>query len=244
MTASLCVTVMVCALLASAAPATAAAPRIKEISFTNPVAYELKSLLTTRFYCTVDQPGVWARLDIMGADGPVKTIYNGPIERADERFWFPLWNGLDSAGRRLPSASYEYRLTVNKGATATTKTGRITVSRINFFLKGTLASQKGKAESRYMLNEAANFYVWGKTLNASQTKLYLSPGPIEYKDGPFTKVLPGVLLTFPNGQTQTQYFRGAQAIPTRGMRDITVSNHTPAFTNQDVSMEYYITVIQ
>lgn len=133
-----------------------AAPVVTNAKFSNPVAYELKSLLTTRFTCDVDTAGTWGRLDILGASGIVKTIYNGPLVQGTN--WFPLWNGLDASGKRLPSASYDWRLTVSKGGESTVVTGKITVSKIHFFIKGRLQDLAAADELRYMIPGNANIY--------------------------------------------------------------------------------------
>lgn len=148
---------MLAALLTFAFASTAfAAPGVTNAKFSNPVAYELKSLLSTRFTCDVDTPGTWGRLDILGANGVVKTVYNGPLTQGTN--WFPLWNGYGANGKRLPSASYDWRLTVTKGGESTIVRGKLTVSKIHFVISGQADPDTPYFYSRYMMPGNANVY--------------------------------------------------------------------------------------
>lgn len=143
-----------------------AAPGVTNAKFSNPIAYELKSGLYTRFTCDVNTPGTWGRLDILGANGVVKTVYSGPMVQGTN--WLPLWNGLDSSGRRLPSASYEWRLTVSKGGEVTTVNGKLIVCKVCFTVKGTVSDGRLDVQ-RYMIPGTVNiYYTLGPTVSSSQ----------------------------------------------------------------------------
>lgn len=235
-------TVLAAALsLALASPAVAA-PKATEAAFTNPVAYELKSLLSTRFYCTVDTAGTWAVLDVFSADGIVKTVYSGPIAAANTKTYFPAWDGKDYLGRRLPSASYEWRLTLSKGGQSSVTRGKITVSRITFFVKGEGSTEGMDLQNRYMLPGNANIYLDLAALGTDGATLSIN---IAYPTNPA-----GWDPSFPTLQLielgdlqasagaplkQTIYLRGSQAPRYRGSYE---------FQNWFGSARFYVTVIQ
>lgn len=153
---ALVVATLACAFALVFAASAYAAPGVTNAKFSNPVAYELKSLLSTRFTCDVNTSGTWGKLDIMGANGIVKTVYSGPLTAGTN--WFPLWNGMDASGKRLPSASYDWRLTVTKGGESTVVRGKITVSKIHFIVKGRLQDLGIAYYDRYMIPGNANIY--------------------------------------------------------------------------------------
>lgn len=229
----LCFSVLVCACLFASAAGAYAAPGVTQARFLNPVAYELKSLLSTRFTCNVDTAGTWGKLDVMGANGIVKTIYSGPLVAGTN--WFPLWTGLDAAGRRLPSASYDWRLTVSKGGQSTVVRGKITVSRIHFAIAGQGGYLQQTYYSRYMAPGPANIYYDLKndtpydTLSLdiyepSQRLVSHSSWEFDYQQR-----IPGVLYLRNNPGNDT-------LVRERGMHTLKIGTYD--------QVDYYFTVIQ
>jgi len=235
-----------CSLLIGIASAVAA-PVITEAKFTNPVAYELKSLLTTRMYCTVDTPGVWATLTVSNYKGVVKTVYSGAIPTANQRFWMPTWNGMDASGARLPTGVYNWTLTVAKGTTKTTTTGKIAISKINFNVSGVAAAQQAVKASRYMVAGPAYLYVWASTTNSSNNSAFIGVSGTTRPPAGYIGRVPIAWFVFPNNTTYSYYLKDPCTIASKGMHDISVKNmamniaigNTPAPT-----MTYYLTVIQ
>jgi len=206
---------------------------INDVKYTGPVAYELKSLQTTRFYCSVDTPGVWATLRIKDGEGRVvKTIYSGPINDANTWFYFPLWNGLDNNGKRLYTSSWNWELTVNKGGQTAVKTGKITVSKIAFFVTGRAQYPNVDLFSRYMVPGNANIYVRTSSpvsFDAFQFAI-AHEGGYQYE----SRIIYNDVANSP--VNSTVYLRGSTAPRARGMHVLGAAAY------EDVS--YYITVIQ
>lgn len=147
---------IVCLFVGVSATSAYAAPGVANAKFSSNIAYELKSMLSTRFTCDVDSAGTWGRLDILSASGVVKTVYDGPMTAGTN--WLPLWNGMNSKGQRMPSAAYDWRLTVTKSGESTVARGKITVSKIAFIIKGNLANLDSVYLDRYMIPGTANIY--------------------------------------------------------------------------------------
>lgn len=132
------VALVIAVALAWAAPAFAA-PGILFAKYTNPIAYELKSLQSTRFYTRVDTANVWAALKVRTPYGD-KYIYRGAIPTAGTNFYFPLWDGKGPSGQRLPtSVAYRWSLTVTRGGQSTTASGTIPVTRIYTSISGSVS---------------------------------------------------------------------------------------------------------
>ncbi|MBU4557004.1 MAG: hypothetical protein KJ747_09050 [Actinobacteria bacterium] len=224
-------------------PSTAIAtpPQATSAHFTNPVAYELKSLLTTEFKCTIDKPGTWAVLDIFSADGIVKNVYDGPISVAGEEVTFPAWDGTDYRRRRMPSASYEWRLTLLKNGERSYTRGKICVSKINFFISGVSDNGEGvQVFSRYMIPGNANIYMRLRDpYAASDPGRFLSSliGWIEYPPPHREQRIEIGSWRLPEAETLdvTHYLRDADSIRYRGMHGFTFSDYHTVF---------YMTVIQ
>ena len=141
-----------------------AAPTITNAGFTNPIAYDLKSLQQTRFYATVDRP-VWAVLRISNGTGEVVRAYNGPVTVVGKPFWFPAWNGKTSRGCRLPSAlGYTWDLTVDRGGLSSTRHGTIAVTR-------TLLRERGQTEVPDSRPETE--IVWSRYMVAGPARVQL-----------------------------------------------------------------------
>lgn len=179
----------------------------------------------------VDSANTWGRLDILGANGVVKTIYNGPLVAGSN--WFPLWNGMDSAGRRMPSASYDWRLTVSKAGESTVVRGKITVSKIHFVIKGGPTDPDGDYYIRYMVPGNANIYVQATTTEPYDMFAfgvgYAPTDQLIYA----TDVLD---VTNANAFKGTFYMRGAEATPYRGNHVVIVAG--------DIAPSYTMTFIQ
>jgi len=240
------VAALACSLLIGVTTAVAA-PVITEAKFTNPVAYELKSLLTTRMYCTVDTPGVWATLTVSNYKGVVKTVYSGAIPTANQRFWMPPWNGMDASGARLPTGVYNWTLTVAKGTTRTTTTGKIAISKINFNVSATLGDEQSTSFSRYMVPGPAFIYVWGYTQNYPQNIISLGVSGV-------VSSIPNRIMipywhSFPNATTYNYYITRPFGIGSKGMHTISIGNRAMYFnaTNPPAPrplLSAYMTVIQ
>jgi len=168
----------------------------------NPIAYDLKSLLTTRFTTKVYQAGVNGVLSIATPKGPVY-LYRGGMGPANTEFFFPLWNGK-AAGKRLPPASYEWTLTLSKpGMKASVTKGKILISNITFTVNG-VGTGKAQSYKRYMIKGSANCYIAGKPLSATLT------GPGGYSQG--------VSRWLDVPTSRTTYLRGARALKVRSTR--------------------------
>jgi len=224
------------------APSAFALPHAEEAAFTNPVAYELKSLLTTHFYVKLDTDNVWATLDILAADGSVvKTVYSGPTGRAGVRYYFPYWNGLDKNGRRLPSANYRWRLQLAQGNQRNYYYGNITVSKINFFMKGSGLPGGSTSDltvsqqfNRYMIPGNANIYMQVWETDSSVNGARLTADLVYPVDHQYPEAF-SYLVANDTVLNATAYLRGAKAIRYRGVHNwwLECPNAT-----------YYMTVIQ
>jgi hypothetical protein len=117
-------------MVALAAPSAFAGTPVVQAGYSNSIAYNLKSLQTTRFWGSVLYPNMWAVLKV-GTPYGDRYLYKGPIQAAGTRFDFPVWDGRGPHGERLPSSGgYRWTLTVNKGGNSWTTSGVIAVSRI------------------------------------------------------------------------------------------------------------------
>lgn len=243
--AALLIAALVAGVFGGATSAHAAAPVVTGARFTGPIAYELKSLLTTRLTCNVDQAGTTGRLDILGANGVVKTIYNGPMTAGTN--WLPVWNGLDSAGKRLPSATYDWKLTVAKGGESTVVRGKIAVSKISFIVKGNVAPGAAMTADRYMIPGTANCYIRASTSSGDTVTMLFSIN-LSYTTTRLGQTMtipyPGDLLSISNGATYTHYLRSPWTISSRGNRRFTIRNNSVDIGSTNPDMNVYMTVIQ
>lgn len=148
----------------SVVPVPSTNPVVTSAKFSNPIAYQLKSLLTTRFSCNVDVSGATGKLQILNGNGViVKTIYNGALAAGANTL--PAWNGLDANGKRLFTAAWTWRLTVTKNGKSTVITGKIPVSKIYFSMTGTATSLQ--SQIKYMMPGNANIYIQASTARAT-----------------------------------------------------------------------------
>lgn len=156
----------------------AAAPKLAVARFTNPVAYELRSFLTTRFVIRTDKEDVAVRLVLKTPSGDV-VLHDGVVPNAaNTNYSLPVWNGLVD-GRRLPSSSYDWVLTVTKDGQTTTKTGKITISKVYFKMSGTSAGTTN-THSYYMVPGNANLYIAARTSAVSDSIGIRLSGPGSY----------------------------------------------------------------
>ena len=127
--------------------------------FTNPIAYGLKSLLTTRFNAALSAPADTVKLTVPTAKGTV-TLYNGAVATTATT-QLASWNGL-VAGAKLVAGNYKWTLSVWKGGNVSVSTGNLIISNIYIPLS---VPGNGAAQSfaRYMHAGATNVYVSGKT---------------------------------------------------------------------------------
>lgn len=199
---------------------------VTNAKFSNPIAYKLKSLLSTQFQCTVNTTGATARLDILnGTGGVVKTVYSGAL--ANGTNILPRWNGLDKYGRRLPSSSYKWRLVVSKpGSAAVTTYGNITISKIYFLLSGN-SSTATQNFSRYMVPGNANLYFAMNTAEPTGDVFSLAvKEPSGVSTGAFAWN-----LAAPGTVNRTGYLRSTTAVKQFGMHNFAIrSNHSTAYS--------------
>ena len=166
---------------------------ITSAGFTNPVAYSIKSLLTTRMNLTCNTSGVHAKLVVhipayRGKPAADWTVYNGNIANlAGVEYAFPAWNGRSPVtGKQAPyAASYHWTLTVTGNGETATKTGSLLLCTIYFQTKGASAANHAVAARCYLKGSAAvpgavNFYISAKsTASSDQLSLRLT-GPSGY----------------------------------------------------------------
>lgn len=161
--------------------------KVNWVKSSNPIAYNLASLRSTRFSASVNTPNVWAELVVVNPKGGNITIFKGTIAGANSIVWFPQWNGKMPNGKLLPTASYDWRLTVTKGGQSAVAKGKIIVSRICFSMKGTVSGYVdtddfGNSIERdgYMLQGNANCYVSVTTTFPEDQVRMLILGPLDY----------------------------------------------------------------
>lgn len=236
-----CVLMALVAALAIASSAFAA-PKISEAAYTNAIAYDLKSLQSTHFYATFDRP-VWAELTIHdGAGRKVAKIFDGSISEANKRFWFPSWNGKNSAGKRLPSSgAYIWKLRAVSDGQESVTTGKIAVCKVLFTMRGdfpTAREQKPAWEpiyERYMVKGAATIYT--RAVRGGDDATPLS---IYYASRSESTQYYGKLGDWDVSASQplntTTYLRGTKAIPRQGWYEFSF--------NISGSLWYEVTVIQ
>jgi hypothetical protein len=195
------------------------------VHVSNPIAYDLKSLQTTRFSTKTNVGGAYAVLSVDTPNGPVY-LYRGAIPTADTDFFFPLWNGSGNDGKRLKPSTYPWKLTLSKGGLATTTTrGKILVANITFPVNG-VGTGMPQFYERHMNAGPANCYLTARTLAMTLT----GPGGYRATVDSFAchscHVVPH----------RTSYLRGATALKRRGQYVFTVK--APA------GVHYYMSVVQ
>jgi hypothetical protein len=193
-------------------------------AFSNPIGYDLKSLLTTRFTTNVNQTGVTAVLRVLTPNqnraGYVQ-LYSGPVGPSNTDVVLKNWNGLNTNGKRLWAANYAWTLTLSKpGMPTTTVKGNLLISNVTFVVSG-MASGLWDTYQRYMIPGTANLYISATGL---QVKL-AGPAGSGYNQ-------PAVW----NGDSGTAYLRGSQALKVKGMYTYSMSSLQ--------HRQYYMTVVQ
>jgi hypothetical protein len=131
----------------SCATALAAAPTVMEHGVTNPLAWGLASLKTTRVYASVDASGAWAIIDVLDHVGVRKVLYSGPAGAPRVRLYTAPWNGRDYKGVQLPTGNYKYRVRMSRGGITTNVGGALPVCRSRF----TLVTDRDKKLPGYYL---------------------------------------------------------------------------------------------
>jgi hypothetical protein len=186
----------------------------------------------------------WAVLDVFSADGIVKTVYSGPTTGGGALQTFPVCDGKDYLGRRLPTATYEWRLTLNRGGETSVTRGRVIVSRITFAVSAVESSDEGywDVEDRYMIPGNANVYLRLRPALPNYDKGWGSLNvQLEYPAGVGAGYLLQQVVRVGNYESKgptlntTTYLRGANAVRNRGP-------HTFRLATQNA--DYYFTVIQ
>jgi Tol biopolymer transport system component len=196
---------------------------VSYVRCSNPIAYDLKSLLTARFSTRVNVSAAYAVLSVATPKGPAY-IYRGAIPAADRDFTFPEWNGRGPDGAKLPPSSYVWTLTVTKGdLSPSTTTGKILVSNVTFTVNGK-GTARAQLYPRYMIAASANCYISAFPLSAVLT------GP-----GHYSQMLSSWLST---PASRTVYLRGARAptIKSTGSTPYVFSMTAPAGSSYSMSV--------
>jgi hypothetical protein len=214
-----------CILFAAVSPAFALT--VKTLGSTNPVAYDIKSLQSTRFYAAADQPNCYAVLKVKTASGYI-TIYKGALGTATSYF---SWRGLSADGHRLPSAVYDYTLTVNKGTASATKSGKISVSKIWFTFSGRSVALATVKHRGYMKAGNANVYVSANSPTKPDSMAMRIAGP----GGLNSEIMYRYVYSW-RPLSATVYLRAGTAIRQNGIQEFAVR------CANDV--RYTVTVIQ
>lgn len=233
---------IVSALWSAGATSAFAAPAVKEMGVTNPIGYELKSLQWTHFYATFDQP-VWVVLTVHDGTGrEVARVFDGAVPTANQRFWFPSWNGKDACGHRLPSsAGYTWKVTAYRGGQSASKNGRIVISRVYFTIKETVPNpaiadrpMTERRYTRYLVDGSANLYLSAGATETVTFQLTMPQTPTATATyagniGSW-RMVPGEWLN------DTRYLRPPTWVIARGIHDIDFESNA--------SLNYQITVLQ
>lgn len=198
-------------------PCAADRPNAAFVKSSNSIAYNLKSFQTTRFSTSVDRPDVWARLSIR-LPGTDKVIYDGPIHEAGKTFFFPLWDGKGPGGKPLPSANYDWELRITKSGATRYYTGRITVCRVLFAIRGSAADGGARSYPMYMIPGNANFYLTARSSRPPDVIRVRVAGPKGYA----AQVM-ALDLVDDSSVTGTGRLTGGRAVRAKGAHTVGVS---------------------
>jgi hypothetical protein len=210
-------------------PSEAERPKAAFVKYTNPVAYDLKSLRTTRFYTRVDRDGVRAELTVRCPSG-VKKIYSGSVGPKGQTFYFPAWDGTGPRGEKLPSAVYDWQLKLTKDGATRTYSGKISVSRVYFSLSGVAKGGSPVKRAAYMVAGNANCYVTAKTSSRWDMLTVGLSSPAQSWPSRYW------YLGATSPLSTTTYFRGTAAVRAAGLKTWTVTGRS--------NVAYTLTVIQ
>jgi hypothetical protein len=236
------------------AGAWAAPPVINSIRYTNQIAYDLRSLQSTRFIANVDHDSTPATLTVKTMRGDV-VVWHGRIPAADTNFFVPLWNGMGPDGRKLPPAVYDWEFKIGyqgEGTNAAIRpmlagggeswvaarsSGKIIVSNVCFNVSGmALGSSEPRYHDAWMKPGNANMYV---VLDA-----LVDPSPVDSFDlqlwgpvaGTYNVEKAWTGLAMGTRKTDTFYLRPPKEIKTRGIHTFQCA--------AGYQVRYNITVIQ
>jgi sugar lactone lactonase YvrE len=188
------------------------------VKVTNPVAYELKSLLTTRFLFSSNLPAATGKIEIQTASGWKTVKSNIPIAAANTTVSVS-WDGK-IAGRRIPSAAYNYRVILTKSGQTASKGGKLLVSKIYFSFKGSSAWGFVRHHTGYMVPGNANVYISADPWSGTSDSLRISlRDPYTYRRTLGTWAVPAP----PGHLNATAYIRYPYQIRTRSIHTFNVS---------------------
>ncbi len=209
---------------------------ITSAGFSNPVAYQITSLLTTKPSFKANAAGVTAKLVVHipgyktmpAADW---TVFNSNVANtAGLAYALPAWNGKNPAtGKAAPyAANYGWTLTITKSGQAATKTGSLLLSTIYFQAKGTSAGGHGVLAGCYLKGSAAkpgsvNFYISAKSTAASDQLALRLTGPGGYAAVPSS--MPWK-LPVPSPAPKTPNVSGPSGIKANGIYNIYITGKT------------------
>lgn len=137
-------------------------PLIFAAGFAGPVAYELKSLQSTRFGFSASEPDVNATLVVHGArsDGGDLALFTDSSVKLWPDPSQVAWTGRNEKGQRLRSGVYSWTLTATRpGRTPQTVKGSVLVCRIVFDKEGVSIGGSAQALRGYMIRGDARVYL-------------------------------------------------------------------------------------
>lgn len=131
-----------------------AGPAVTEHGVTNPLAWGLASLKTTRVYASTDASGASLVIDVLDHSGVCKVLYGGAAAAPGVRLYTAPWDGRDYRGVRLQTGNYKYRVRVTKDGVTTSVSGSMPLCRSRF----TLVTDRDREFSRYFYAGVTRVY--------------------------------------------------------------------------------------
>lgn len=215
---------------------------VNSAGFSNPIAYALKSLLSTKMTFNANASSVHAKL-VVNVPGGAWTIYDGnTANKVGESFSLPAWNGKNPAtGQKAPfAASYSWTLTLSKaGQPSVTKSGTILLSTVYFQMKAAAGGATTHTGSGYLQSPpsatgSVNIYVSAAAPSADKLAIGVT-GPAGSR---YTNVVPtNSPWTLPGSGLKTGQLTGTKKIPTNGVYTFTMKTNT-------TGVAYTISVIE
>jgi hypothetical protein len=201
-------------------------PLAKAAVFTGPVAYDLKSLRSTRFVIRLTAPCT-ARLTVYGArsDGGDLVLANRRITATGTDVTVCSWNGLNEKGERIRhSANYQWQLD-DPVTHAMGSGGYILVCRVLAGIAGTSTAGATNTYRTYLVPGSVTCYVnaWALVVPPLDTLSARLTGP-----NAFALPTTNLALTPPEIE-RTLYFRGAQAVKSSGIYTMSVAAKRGAY---------------
>jgi hypothetical protein len=154
-------------------------PRIVAAGFSNPVAYDLRSLRSTRFVFTADRSACGVTLTLRTPNGPA-TLFSGVVPNAaGVPYALPAWDGK-VRGMRLPTGMYGWVLTVRKSGVTATRTGSLLLSRVCLSFSGSSTSGIARTHSVYLVTGRATCTIEATSVASSGRLAMRVTGPSSY----------------------------------------------------------------